>query len=100
MVQDNQAATYRWPDNPPPTTFVVHVPVVAGSLEAATRLARVLARRTATVPGTEPAAMTVSHVGDEGVRHQVFCRLALPWRRHCGLPNGHEGACRAVVRGS
>lgn len=99
-MQDNQAATHRWPDNPPPARFIVHVPVTADSLDAAARLARVLARRAATVPGTDPGDMTVSHVDEQIVQHRLFCGLRLPWRRRCGLPSGHDGICQAVVRGS
>lgn len=82
---DNRPAEHRWPVNggsapaddpgraeregPAGGRFVVHVPLVAPDLTVALRLARVLAHRSATLPGVDPGGTTVS-----GAHHGGPCR--------------------------
>lgn len=99
-MHDNQPGRQRWPEGRPGARFVVHLPVAAGDLPSAVRLARVLAHRAATLPGAEPGETTVSRADDLDVQHRVFCHLPLAWRRRCGLPAGHHGSCQATARSS
>ena len=58
--------------------YVVDLPVVAGDLTGAVRLARVLARRAGALTQADPGETTVSAEDDQAVRHRVFCDLRWP----------------------
>lgn len=76
-----------------PERFVIHLPVVAGDLPGAVRLARVLARWARVLPYTDPGETTVSNEDEQGVRHRVFCDAWLPGGRRCLLGTDHDGPC-------
>ncbi|MFB9236293.1 hypothetical protein ACFFWC_12155 [Plantactinospora siamensis] len=78
--------------------YVIHLPVVVRDVEAARRLARVVARWTAILPQTDPGETTVSAEDDQGVRHRVFCDARLPGGRRCVLPADHDGNCARRLR--
>ncbi|KAB1938079.1 hypothetical protein F8271_18305 [Micromonospora sp. ALFpr18c] len=80
--------------------WVIHLPVVAGDLPTAQRLARVVAHWAHVLPQLDPAGTTVSAEDDQNVRHWVFCDRKLPEGRRCLLRADHDGACsrRAVRR--
>ncbi len=73
--------------------FVIHLPVLAGDLVGAVRLARVVARWSSLLAQTDPGETTVSVEDDQGVRHRVFCDLRLPGGRRCLLRADHDGPC-------
>ncbi|PZG05656.1 hypothetical protein C1I95_32580 [Micromonospora craterilacus] len=73
--------------------FVIHLPVVAGDLIGAVRLARVVARWSSLLAHTDPGETTVSAEDDQGVRHRVFCDLRLPGGWRCLLRVDHDGPC-------
>ncbi|MGC4854626.1 hypothetical protein ACLQ24_14825 [Micromonospora sp. DT4] len=73
--------------------FVVHLPVVAGDLPGAVRLARVLARWAGVLAQADPGETTVSAEDDQGVRHRVFCDVRLTGGRRCVLRADHDGPC-------
>ncbi|WP_329013945.1 hypothetical protein OG271_05465 [Micromonospora rifamycinica] len=73
--------------------FVVHLPVVAGGLPGAVRLARVLARWAGVLAQADPGETTVSAEDDQGVRHRVFCDVRLATGRRCLLRADHDGPC-------
>ncbi len=77
--------------------FVIHLPVVAGDLGVAVRLARVVARWSSLLAATDPGETTVSAEDDQGVRHRVFCDLRLAGNRRCLLRAGHDGPCARRV---
>ncbi|MER5453430.1 hypothetical protein ABT008_01440 [Micromonospora sp. NPDC002389] len=77
--------------------FVIHVPVVAGDLGVAVRLARVVARWSSVLAATDPGETTVSAEDEQGVRHRVFCDLRLSGDRRCLLRTGHDGPCAGRV---
>jgi hypothetical protein len=72
--------------------FVIHLPVAAGDLVGAVRLARVVARWATLLSSADPGETTASAEDDQGVRHRVFCDLLLPGRR-CLLRADHDGPC-------
>ncbi|MFY1704263.1 hypothetical protein ACN28G_21425 [Micromonospora sp. WMMA1923] len=79
--------------------FVIHLPVVAGDLPGAVRLARVVARWSTVLAQTDPGEITVSYEDEQGVRHRVFCDARLGGGRRCALRVGHDGPCaRSVPR--
>ncbi|MER7332182.1 MULTISPECIES: hypothetical protein [unclassified Micromonospora] len=73
--------------------WVIHLPVVAGDLLAAQRLARVVAHWTHVLPQTDPSGTTVSAEDDQNVRHWVFCDRRMPDGRRCLLWPDHDGEC-------
>ncbi|MGR6321995.1 hypothetical protein Q2K19_15690 [Micromonospora soli] len=73
--------------------FVIHLPVAAGDLTGAVRLARVVARWAGLLPQADPGETTVSAEDDQGVRHRVFCDLRLAGGRRCLLRADHDGPC-------
>ncbi|QOC90429.1 hypothetical protein [Micromonospora craniellae] len=77
--------------------FVIHVPVVAGDLGVAVRLARVLARWSSVLAAADPGETTVSAEDEQGIRHRVFCDLRLPGGRRCLLRADHDGPCAGRV---
>ncbi|KXK63278.1 hypothetical protein AWW66_04040 [Micromonospora rosaria] len=79
--------------------FVIHLPVVAGDLTGAVRLARVVARWAAVLAQTDPGEITVSYEDGQGVRHRVFCDARLAGGRRCVLRADHDGACTRRVPG-
>ncbi|GLY23195.1 hypothetical protein CA850_08830 [Micromonospora echinospora] len=79
--------------------FVIHLPVVAGDLTGAVRLARVVARWASILPCTDPGEATVSYEDEQGVHHRVFCDTRLPGGHRCLLRAGHDGPCtRRLLR--
>ncbi|MEU3453215.1 hypothetical protein ABZ671_06390 [Micromonospora sp. NPDC006766] len=79
--------------------FVIHLPVLAGDLVGAVRLARVVARWARLLATADPGETTVSAEDNQGVRHRVFCDLPLPNGRRCLLGADHDGPCaRRLVR--
>ncbi|WP_341717529.1 hypothetical protein QQG74_27240 [Micromonospora sp. FIMYZ51] len=80
-----------------PQRFVIHLPVVAGDLSVAVRLARVVARWSSALAATDPGETTVSYEDEQGVRHRVFCDLRLPGNRRCLLRADHDGPCARRV---
>jgi hypothetical protein len=103
----NRPAEHRWPVNgggapaddpgraeregPAGGRFVVHVPLVAPDLTVALRLARVLAHRSATLPGVDPGGTTVSGGGEQT---RAFCDRLLSRRHRCRVIAHHGGPCR------
>ncbi|MEH0972382.1 hypothetical protein V6U77_14775 [Micromonospora sp. CPCC 205546] len=77
----------------PRQRFVVHLPVLAGDLAGAVRLARVVARWSGLLAQADPGETTVSTEDNQGVRHRVFCDLRLPGGRRCLLRADHDGPC-------
>jgi hypothetical protein len=96
------------------TRYVIHLPVTVADLDAAVRLARVVARTMSFLPQVDAQATTVAAevehaaaesaeaagavtgveaVADPDVRHRVFCDRRLPSGRPCLLRPGHDGAC-------
>lgn len=73
--------------------FVIHLPVLAGDLAGAVRLARVVARWSSLLAQTDPGETTVSAEDEQGVRHRAFCDLRLPGGRRCLLRADHDGPC-------
>jgi len=73
--------------------FVIHLPVVAGDLPGAVRLARVVARWAGVLSQCDPGETTVSAEDDQGVRHRVFCDRLLGGGRRCLLRAKHDGPC-------
>ncbi|WP_328343515.1 hypothetical protein [Micromonospora sp. NBC_00421] len=73
--------------------YVVHLPVVAGDLPGAVRLARVLARWAGVLAQADPGETTVSAEDDQSVRHRLFCDLRLATDRRCLLRADHSGPC-------
>lgn len=73
--------------------FVIHLPIVARDLRAATNVAVALARSLAFVPQLDIGETTVSGEDLQSVRHRVFCDRALPRSRRCGARHGHDGPC-------
>ena len=73
--------------------FVIHLPVAAGDLVGAVRLARVVARWASLLSAADPGETTVSAEDDQGVRHRVFCDLRLAGGRRCLLRADHDGPC-------
>ena len=62
--------------------YVIHLPIDAGDLTAATRLARTLRRSMDFLPGCDTGETTVTIEGDQATHHRVFCnRLIQPGRR-------------------
>ena len=78
--------------------YVIHLPVVAGDLPTAQRLARVIGRWTLIMPWADPGEATVSAEDAQGVRHRVFCDLRLPGGRGCLLHTDHDGPCARRLR--
>lgn len=74
--------------------FVIHLPVVAGDLTRAKRLAAALARSLAFIPEIDVGETTVSEEDHQGVRHRVFCDRLLPDGRRCARRKDHDGGCR------
>jgi hypothetical protein len=73
--------------------YVIHLPIDAGDLTAATRLARTLSRSLDFLPGCDPGETTVTVEGDQATHHRVFCnRLVEPGRR-CVLRAAHPPPC-------
>ncbi|PWU43867.1 hypothetical protein DLJ46_29140 [Micromonospora globispora] len=73
--------------------FVIHLPVRAGDLGGAVRLARVVARWASLLSPADPGETTVSAEDEQGIRHRVFCDLLLPGGRRCLLRADHDGPC-------
>ncbi|WDZ86965.1 hypothetical protein [Micromonospora cathayae] len=73
--------------------FVVHLPVVVADLDAAGRLARMVARSLSYLPMVDPGETTVSYEDEQGVRHRVFCDRRVSTGRRCLLAAGHDGDC-------
>ncbi|MGW0242743.1 hypothetical protein [Micromonospora chalcea] len=77
----------------PRERFVIHLPVVAGDLAGAVRLARVVARWSGVLAQADPGETTVSAEDEQGVRHRVFCDLRMGDGRRCLLRADHDGPC-------
>ncbi|HEY0700325.1 MAG TPA: hypothetical protein VGD43_21285 [Micromonospora sp.] len=77
---------------------MIHLPVVAGDLPTAVRLARLVARSVSFLPSVDPGETTVSVEDDQGVRHRVFCDRRLPGGRRCVLRADHDGPCARRLR--
>ncbi|WP_320067586.1 hypothetical protein [Micromonospora sp. RTGN7] len=73
--------------------FVIHLPVVAGDLSGAVRLARVVARWAGVLTQADPGETTVSAEDDQNLRHRVFCDRRLTGGRRCLLRAQHDGPC-------
>ncbi|MEH1012051.1 hypothetical protein V6U90_02840 [Micromonospora sp. CPCC 206060] len=73
--------------------YVVHLPVVATDLDAATRFARAITRSVSFLADVDWAETTVSEEDAQGVRRRVFCDRLLGGRRRCARPADHDGGC-------
>ncbi|HEY0696532.1 MAG TPA: hypothetical protein VGD43_01840 [Micromonospora sp.] len=73
--------------------YVIHLPIRADDIQAATRLAYSVAGSLAFLPELDPGETTVSTVDDQNNRHRVFCDLPLPDRSRCPQPFDHPGPC-------
>ncbi|WP_327034230.1 hypothetical protein [Micromonospora ureilytica] len=79
--------------------FVIHLPVIAGDMVAAVRLARVVARWAGVLAQADPGEITVSAEDNQCVHHRVFCDLRLAGGRRCLLRADHDGPCaRRLIR--
>ncbi|WFE42048.1 hypothetical protein [Micromonospora sp. WMMD998] len=77
--------------------FVIHLPVEAGDLAGAVRLARVVARWSGSLASADPGETTVSAEDEQGVRHRVFCDLRMAGGRRCRLRADHGGPCSRLT---
>lgn len=73
--------------------YVIHLPVIAASLDSAKRFGRTIGRSLSFLPEIDGAEATVSEEDAQGVRHRVFCDRLLDGRRRCALPADHDGDC-------
>ncbi|GAB3848507.1 hypothetical protein ACFFMR_13350 [Micromonospora andamanensis] len=73
--------------------WVAHLPFTAADLPAARQFAGTLARSLSFLSEVDAGETTVSAEDEQGVRHRVFCDLALTHGRRCGRRAGHDGAC-------
>lgn len=73
--------------------FVIHLPVVVADLDAAGRMARMVARSLSYLPMVDPGETTVSYEDEQRVRRRVFCDLPMPNGRRCLLAADHDGDC-------
>ncbi len=78
--------------------YVVHLPMVASDLDAAKRLARVIARWSRLLPQVDTGEITVSGEDEQGVHQRIFCDRLLPGGRRCLLRAEHDGPCTRRVR--
>ena len=73
--------------------YLVQLPVTAGDLTAAIRIARVVARSLSFHNLIEYAETTVTSAEQVDSRHPVFCPRRLPNGRRCLLRPDHDGPC-------